>query len=69
MIHQVQDFSFTPQTQSIQTLRSIADQVRALVSRIESMKAEGDRMRQALADTPPDTDSRLAWLNTQLHNS
>jgi len=66
MISQVQDVSSLPQTHNIET---VADKVRALTARIESLKAEGDKLRQALADTPPDTGVRLAWLNKQLHNS
>ena len=61
--------SSTPQTHRTSTLRAIADKVHATTARIEFLKAEGQKLNELLDNVPEDTGSRLAWLNSQLHNT
>lgn len=61
--------SSTPQTHRTSTLQAISDKVHATTARIEFLKAEGLRMNELLQNVPEDSGSRLAWLNSQLHQS
>jgi len=58
-----------PQTHRTSTLRAIADKAHATTARIEFLKAEGQKLSELLEKVPEDSDSRLAWLNSQLHNT
>ena len=67
MIPQIRKVSSVPQTHRDTTLRAIAGKAHDITARIERLRSEGDRFRQALQDAPE--QNRLAWLNAQLHNT
>ncbi|MFZ2803610.1 MAG: hypothetical protein WA001_00130 [Patescibacteria group bacterium] len=61
--------SSVPQTHRASTLRAIAQKAHDVTARVQFLNTEGEKIRQLLENIPEDSDSRLAWLNSQLHGS
>lgn len=64
---QVRKIASVHQTHRASTLQSIANKAHAIDSRIEFLKVQGEKAKDALANVPDDATSRLAWLNQQLN--
>lgn len=61
--------SSVPQTHRTATLRAIAQKAHDATARIQFLNTEAKRMQELLDRVPEDSDSRLAWINSQLHGS
>ena len=59
--------SSVPKTHRDDTLTAISKKTHAVTARIEFLKVEGQKMHDLLQGAPDDALSRLAWLNSQLH--
>jgi hypothetical protein len=64
---QVRKIAAVHQTHCASTLQSIASKAHAIDARIEHLKVQGEKAKDALRNVPDDTTSRLAWLNQQLN--
>lgn len=58
-----------PATHRQSTLSSIAGHHHGENSKIMWLKMDASRLVNELRDVPEDTDSRLAWINAQLHKN
>jgi len=64
---QVRKIAAVHQTHRASTLQSIASKAHAIDARIQYLKVQGEKAKDALSAVPADTTSRLAWLNQQLN--
>jgi hypothetical protein len=61
--------SSAPQTHRTDTLRAIAQKAHDTTASIKFLATEAQQMSELLENVPDDSNSRLAWLNSQLHNT
>jgi hypothetical protein len=61
--------SSVPATHRQSTLSSISGHHHGENSKIVWLKSDAARLASEVRDIPEDTDSRLAWINAQLHQN
>jgi len=56
-----------PQVHRAATLQAIAQKAHAIDSRIEFLRVQGEKTKQAIDGMPEDVNSRLSWLAQNLN--
>lgn len=61
--------SSKPQTHRAAVLSAIGQKAYADNARVVFLKTESSRLAEEIANVPDDTQSRLDWINKQLHGN